>query len=320
MSDATPSPSAIIADRHALGRNLVRFLLEEAGFSITAEAASITEVLLAIQQEPPDTLVVHENLARDHDPAVFAQIRKLSPRTNIVLMTGSRETLAMDLVVVADAIVEEGPGLGQLAHAAAAPATTAAERAAAARLERARKRGRGRSRNRWGERLQGAVAASILVLAVVLVRSGVFGPSPSAETPARAAEPPSSIEAERPEGPTAPATTPDPSDDASPAEGASAAASGGDPSPAPGEEDPAPSPKPTDEPSPEPGEEPPPEPGEEPPPEPSEEPPPAEDPPADDIPALPPEDETTVIEDITDPVIEAVEDVVDDGLAGLASD
>jgi CheY-like chemotaxis protein len=139
MSEQTPGRTAIIADRHALGRNLVRFLLEEEGFEISAEAATIAEVLLAVQHQTPDVLVVHENLARDHDPAVLAQIRQLSPNTNLVLMTGNRDDLAVELIFIADSVVEEGPGLGQLAFAAGWQAPTEVRSLDAERAARARR-------------------------------------------------------------------------------------------------------------------------------------------------------------------------------------
>jgi CheY-like chemotaxis protein len=183
MSVRTPGRTAIIADRHALGRNLVRFLLEEEGFEISAEAATIAEVLLAVQHQTPDVLVVHENLARDHDPTVFAQIRQLSPNTNLVLMTGNRDNLAVELIFIADSIVEEGPGLGQLAFAAGWQAPTESRRADAERAARARRTARRRWRPPWGERLdqRGAVAASIVVVAVMLVRAAGFAPFPDTD-------------------------------------------------------------------------------------------------------------------------------------------
>jgi CheY-like chemotaxis protein len=185
MSDQTAGRTAIIADRHALGRNLVRFLLEEEGFEISAEAATIAEVLLAVQYQRPDVLVVHENLARDHDPAVLAQIRQLSPNTNLVLMTGNRDNLAVELIFIADSIVEEGPGLGQLAFAAGWQAPTESRRLDAERAARARRTPGRRWRPPWGERLdtRGAVAASIVVFAVMLVRATGFGPFPDADAP-----------------------------------------------------------------------------------------------------------------------------------------
>jgi CheY-like chemotaxis protein len=193
MSEQASGRTAIIADRHALGRNLVRFLLEEEGFEISAEAATIAEVLLAVQHQTPDVLVVHENLARDHDPAVFAQIRQLSPNTNLVLMTGNRDDLAVELIFIADSVVEEGPGLGQLAFAAGWQAPTEVRNLDSERAARARRAARRRWRPPWGERLdtRGAVAASIVVLAVIVVRAAGFVPFLDGDADAPRSERPS---------------------------------------------------------------------------------------------------------------------------------
>jgi CheY-like chemotaxis protein len=299
MSQETPGRTAIIADRHALGRNLVRFLLEEEGFEVSAEAATIAEVLLAIQHQAPDVLVVHENLTDDHDPAVLAQIRQLSPNTNLVLMTGNRDNLAVELIFIADAVVEEGPGLGQLAFAASWQAPTQAQRAEAEmRAARARRAARRGWRPPWGERLdtRGAVAASIIVVAVMLVRAAGFGPFHGSDTPG---SPNPSIRAQGPGVGAATASAP-----------AFELASYTSPAavdPSTGRsDDPAPTPDPGEEPDPDPGEEPGPGPTEDPP-APNDQPPPTSE-------GSDPQ-ETTVVDDVIAPV----EDVVD-GAVGTIDD
>lgn len=315
MSEETMGRTAIIADRHALGRNLVRFLLEEEGFEISAEAATIAEVLLAIQHQIPDVLVVHENLTHDHDPAVFAQIRQLSPNTNLVLMTGNRDNLAVELIFIADAVVEEGPGLGQLAFAAGWQAPTAAQRAEAEmRAARARRAARRRWRPPWGERLdtRGAVAASIIVVAVMLVRAAGFGPFHGSDGPG------SPNPAIRAQGPGVGAATA-----SAPAfELASYASPGAvDPSTGRGRsDDPAPTTDPGEDPTPDPGEDPTPDPGDEPAPDPTEEPPPG----SNEQPPGPPGSDgsdppaPTVVDDVTAPVADVVTGVVGtvDGVIG----
>jgi len=303
MSEQALGRTAIIADRHALGRNLVRFLLEEEGFEISAEAATIAEVLLAVQHQTPDVLVVHENLARDHDPAVFAQIRQLSPNTNLVLMTGNRDDLAVELIFIADSVVEEGPGLGQLAFAAGWQATTEVRRLDAERAARARRTARRRWRPPWGERLdtRGAVAACFMVFAVMLVRATGFVPFLDGDADAPLSERPS-IRAEGHAAgdtatvPTAIAFELSSSSSSSPADE--------DPSTGPPNDEPAPD---TDEgPAPEPGEEPGPDPTDDPPPGPGRQPPP--DPPASDD--SDPQEESTVIDEVVAPVEDVVDDVV----------
>ncbi len=301
MSEQAPGRTAIIADRHALGRNLVRFLLEEEGFEISTEAATIAEVLLAVQHQTPDVLVVHENLARDHDPAVFAQIRRLSPNTNLVLMTGNRDDLAVELIFIADSVVEEGPGLGQLAFAAAWQAPTEVRRLDAERAARARRTARRRWRPPWGERLdtRGAVAASIVVFAVMLVRAAGFVPFLDGDADAPRSERPS-IRAEGSAAGDAAASTPIAFELAS-----STSPADEDRSTRPSDDEPAPD---ADEgPAPDPGEEPGPDPTDGPPPGPGQQPP--DDPPASDS---DPQEESTVIDEVVAPVEDVVDDVVEE--------
>jgi CheY-like chemotaxis protein len=317
MSEQAPGRTAIIADRHALGRNLVRFLLEEEGFEISAEAATIAEVLLAVQHQTPDVLVVHENLARDHDPAVFAQIRQLSPNTNLVLMTGNRDDLAVELIFIADSVVEEGPGLGQLAFAAGWQAPTEVRRLDVERAARARKVARRRWRPPWGERLdtRGAVAASIVVFAVMLVRAAGFVPFLGGDADAPRSERPS-IRAEGSAAGDSAAAIPIGFELAS--------------STSPAKEDPSTRPS-HDEPAPDADEGPAPEPGGEPGPDPTVDPPPpgpGQQPPADHPGSgdSDPQEESTVIDEVVAPVEDVVDDVVEEvdeivgGVADIVDD
>lgn len=313
MSEQAPGRTAI-ADRHALGRNLVRFLLEEEGFEISAEAATSAEVLLAVQHQTPDVLVVHENLARDHDPAVFAQIRQLSPNTNLVLMTGNRDDLAVELIFIADSVVEEGPGLGQLAFAADWQAPTEVRNLDSERAARARRTARRRWRPPCGERLdtRGAVAASIVVFAVMVVRAAGFAPFLDGDADAPRSERPSI----RAEGSAAVDTATVPTAIAFELASSTSPADE-DPSTRPSDDDPAPG---ADEgPAPEPGEEPGPDPTDGPPPGPGQQPP--ADPPAPDD--SDPQESTVIddvvapVEDVVDGVVEEVDEVVDEVVEGV---
>ena len=169
--------SAIVADRRPLERGLARFLLEERGLLVVGEAATMADVLLQVQQLRPDIIVLHEKLALDHDSTVIAQIRRVSPRTSIVLLAANRNGLPPELVLVADVVVEDGPGLTELGTAVAGPesATAAAEAASetgvatagvAAVASPTRNAG-----SRWADRLQGLAVASIIALAFVLARN-----------------------------------------------------------------------------------------------------------------------------------------------------
>ena len=113
--------TAIVADRRPLERGLARFLLEERGLFVVGEAATMADVLLQVQQLKPDLLVLHEKLALDHDPTVVAQIRRISARTSLVLLAASRDALPPELILLADTVVEDGPGLTGLGAAVAGP-------------------------------------------------------------------------------------------------------------------------------------------------------------------------------------------------------
>jgi hypothetical protein len=173
MRRGTSRRSAIVADRRPLERGLARFLLEERGLIVVGEAATMADVLLQVQQLRPDVIILHEKLALDHDPAVVAQIRRISPRTTVVLLASSREALPPDLILLADTVVEDGPGLTELGAAVAGPsgagpATTHAEAAGVPAPPIASPAKHPRSR--WADRLQGLAVASIIALAFVIAR------------------------------------------------------------------------------------------------------------------------------------------------------
>ena len=186
--------TAMVADRRPLERGLARFLLEERGLFVVGEAATMADVLLQVQQLKPDLVVLHEKLALDHDPTVIAQIRRTSPRTSIALLAANRNALPPELVLLADVVVEDGPGLTELGAAVAGPMTAAAAAEAAsetgvaaagatAAAEAASETGVAaagatavarptrRAGSRWPDRLQGLAMASIIALAFVLARN-----------------------------------------------------------------------------------------------------------------------------------------------------
>ncbi len=172
MARGASRRTGIVADRRPLERGLARFLLEERGLFVVGEAATMADVLLQVQQLKPDIVILHEKLALDHDPTVIAQIRRISSRTSVVLLTANREALPPELLLLVDSVVEDGPGLTELGTAVAGPLpeTGAAEEdAAAARVAAVVPPAR-RSASRWADRLQGLVAASIIALAFVIAR------------------------------------------------------------------------------------------------------------------------------------------------------
>ena len=172
MMGGTSRRTAIVADRRPLERGLARFLLEERGLFVVGEAATMADVLLQVQQLRPDIIVLHEKLALDHDPTVIAQIRRVSARTSVVLLAANREALPPELLLLADTVVEDGPGLTELAAAFAGPTPTPSPvRDVDARAGSSE--GPALARNpgsRWFDRLQGLAVASVIALAFVIAR------------------------------------------------------------------------------------------------------------------------------------------------------
>jgi hypothetical protein len=153
--------------------------LEERGFAVATEAATAADVSRAVAELHPDVLLVHEDVALEGGESIVPAARAASPKTRIIVLTSDRASADPALVAAADAVVEEGPGLKELEGALAGRRTARAAvgpiafAAAAAARPRPGLRERG-----WVERLQGAAAASIIVLAVVLAR----GMGPGAPT------------------------------------------------------------------------------------------------------------------------------------------
>jgi hypothetical protein len=181
MKRGTSRRSAVVGDRRPLERNLARFLLEERGFVVAMETATAADTARAVEQLRPDVVLVHEDVAAEPGSSLIRDIRTASGSTRLILLTSDRAAADPTLLASADAVVEEGPGLTELeaaltvrparAVAGAIPFAAAARRPPAARSER-----------RWVERLQGAAAASIIVLAIVLARGvGVPGPDATGE-------------------------------------------------------------------------------------------------------------------------------------------
>jgi hypothetical protein len=186
----TPPLRVVVADGRPLERTLLRYVLEGNGFEVPAEAGTVLDAVRFVEQERPDVVVVHEDLARERDASLLAQLREMAPGTNLVLVTKGGVP-DPDLLERVDAAIEEGIGLQDLSAAVwqASRRRHTAKGAILAfpfsRREREPARVRPvRARNRWLERSKGAVAASIVILAMLLAR----GVLPSSSGPLAAAE------------------------------------------------------------------------------------------------------------------------------------
>ena len=86
MRRQVAKPSAVIADQRALERNLIRFLLEEAGYLIVAESTTAQDAASAAEQHRPDVVVVHENAVIDGDVSIIPSIRTTSPSSKVIVL------------------------------------------------------------------------------------------------------------------------------------------------------------------------------------------------------------------------------------------
>jgi CheY-like chemotaxis protein len=159
---------AVVADARSLMRDLLRFLLEQEGFSVVSETSTAAAAVEAVAEHQPDVVILHEATAQD-DPEVLGRIRAEGPGATLVILTADRSGTPASLTAAADAVVEEGAGLQDLASVLAAGAGATAGRW----TPRPGPRPDTRSvrAQRWADRLQGAVAASILMLAVAFATS-----------------------------------------------------------------------------------------------------------------------------------------------------
>ena len=178
----------LVAAHQPLHRELVRFFLEEGGCQVVALVARGDDAVGLAAEKRPDAVVLHESLAAVEDEGLVQRLRHGSESTKIVVITPEPEHAWSGPYRGADAFVEEwvgiqdlGPVLQRLCRRAPAPQPARMEPepamvgAAAAGGDGgdppsdppAVDRGRG-WQARWYERLQGAVAASVILLALFL--------------------------------------------------------------------------------------------------------------------------------------------------------
>jgi Response regulator receiver domain len=181
MMRATSQPRAVVADGRPLERGLVRFLLDEAGYVVVAEAGAAHDTAEAVREYQPDVLVLNENTAVDSGVPVIADLRRTSPATKFILVTSTGTPASADLLDEADAVIEEGAGIKELGFAL--EGTRRGIRTEKARVLATLKPPSSsepdvRNHLRWLERMQGAAAASILIIAIALF-VGPYGGVPS---------------------------------------------------------------------------------------------------------------------------------------------
>ena len=77
----------LLADDHSVVRQGVRIMLEREGFEIIGEAADGMEAVRLAEKTQPDVAIVDLSMPVMNGITAVGQIRKLSPRTKVVLLT-----------------------------------------------------------------------------------------------------------------------------------------------------------------------------------------------------------------------------------------
>jgi hypothetical protein len=162
----------VVVDRRPLERNLVRFILQENGFEVAAEAATPAEALRAVEQERPAVVVLHENAAWERGRPTIPQLRARLPEGRLLVIASAFGVVRMDLVRDADAVLEEGIGFKNLPLVVGRLAAGDVARGPAGR-SKAREPAPAppREKERWLDRFQGATAAAVIFLALVIARA-----------------------------------------------------------------------------------------------------------------------------------------------------
>ena len=163
-------PTAVVADERPLGRSLVRFLLLEHGYDVLEETSMPFDTVLAAAHHHPDVIVAHEACVDPNFRYGVDRIRGASPESRIIVVVDDGSIVDPSLAAAADFVVEDGPGLPQLVLALDGTALGLRPTVMSLAAEEASRSAVARRRGRWFERLQGATAASILVIALVLSR------------------------------------------------------------------------------------------------------------------------------------------------------
>jgi two-component system, NarL family, response regulator NreC len=81
------SPTIILADDHSVVRQGIRILLERESFEIVGEAANGLEAVQLAQKFQPDIAVLDLSMPLMNGITAVGQIREVSPRTKVVLLT-----------------------------------------------------------------------------------------------------------------------------------------------------------------------------------------------------------------------------------------
>jgi len=80
-------PTIVLADDHSVVRQGIRMLLEREAFQIAGEAADGVEAVQLCEKHQPDVAIVDLSMPVMNGITAVGEIRKLSPRTKVILLT-----------------------------------------------------------------------------------------------------------------------------------------------------------------------------------------------------------------------------------------
>ncbi len=145
-------------------RDLLRVALDELGIVTASEVSTGAAAIDAAAEHRPDVLILHEGTGLGGSE-VIERIRCASPASTVVVLTSDRRETPPALAAAADAVVEEGGGLQDLPSVLGTGGGSGPPRRPM-RRDRRTPDARG---ERWVKRLQGALAASILLLSILVI-------------------------------------------------------------------------------------------------------------------------------------------------------
>src|ERR1051325_7533224 len=102
-----------LVDDHKIIRDGLRDLIESlAGLSVVGDAGNRTDAVALAKREKPDVIVLDLDLGGDSGLALIPELRKASPATSIIILTGLRDVekreRAMELGAKGVVLKDEG--------------------------------------------------------------------------------------------------------------------------------------------------------------------------------------------------------------------
>ena len=115
-TSANNSPTAVIADDHAIVREGLKQLLERLQISLAAEASNGYEALASVKSLAPTLVILDVLMPLAQGTEVILEIRRWSPSTKIVVYTGvtRSSTIATLVDTGIDGLFLKGGGVDEL--------------------------------------------------------------------------------------------------------------------------------------------------------------------------------------------------------------